>query len=249
MRATDGARSNTSSTIEVPTLYGRLPQHTHGPSPSVAGQSSFVASACRISTDGRSPTASAKPRQQRPVELDREHAVGPGVGQRDRERPEARADLDHLHARADPGVARDRPRQVRVEQEVLAERLGRSDRVRRRPARAPRRLPVELDVEDASAERGELCEGLGREVDDPPGSERSSVIDHHGNGAPGGAVGDRDEGAERQPGVRRGQPATTAGRTRTPRRSASWLPCRARRACRRTSTTAPTAGARRAAVR
>ena len=68
--------------------------------------------------------------------------------QRDGERSEAGADLDHAIAGADARVGHDRSGEVRVDQEVLAERLRRADAVasgkvadRRRPER---RRPADL---------------------------------------------------------------------------------------------------------
>ena len=86
---------------------------------------------------GPVPHRLGETRQQRSIELDRQHALGARVGQRRRQRPEPRPDLDHAHPRPDPGVARDRAGEVRIQQEVLAERLGRADRVRLGEARAP----------------------------------------------------------------------------------------------------------------
>jgi len=51
------------------------------------------------------------------------------VGQRHGERPEAGSDLEDPLARAGSGELRDPPGKVRVGQEVLAERLGRTDAV------------------------------------------------------------------------------------------------------------------------
>jgi hypothetical protein len=81
-------------------------------------------------------------RDQRRVELDRDH-VGAARVERQGERAETRPDLDHPIAGADVRVADDRPRDVRIEQEVLAERPPGSDPV------AVRELP-----EFAGAEAG-----------------------------------------------------------------------------------------------
>jgi hypothetical protein len=67
-------------------------------------------------------------RDQRRVDLDRHH-VGAGRVERHGERAETRPDLDHPIAGADVGVADDGPRDVRIEQEVLAERPAGSDPV------------------------------------------------------------------------------------------------------------------------
>jgi hypothetical protein len=67
-------------------------------------------------------------RDQCRVELDRDH-VGAGRVQRQRERAETRPDLDDPIGGADAGVADDRPCDVRIEQEVLAERTPGSDAV------------------------------------------------------------------------------------------------------------------------
>jgi len=53
--------------------------------------------------------------------------VSAGIGEGDGERPEPRADLDDERSRGGAGVGRDRARQVRIDEEVLAERLGRPD--------------------------------------------------------------------------------------------------------------------------
>jgi hypothetical protein len=62
------------------------------------------------------------------VELDGEDARA-GFRERDRKRAEPGADLQDSVARAHAGVRNDRTREVRVGQEVLAERLRRSDPV------------------------------------------------------------------------------------------------------------------------
>ena len=59
------------------------------------------------------------------VELEREHARA-GVRQRERERADSRADLDHVVAGFDAGVTDDAARGVGVREEVLAERLARA---------------------------------------------------------------------------------------------------------------------------
>ena len=69
----------------------------------------------------------AEPRQERAIELDRQDPRRARDGERGGQRPEPRPDLEHLRARTDLGVAGDRRRQVRVEQEVLTERFGRVD--------------------------------------------------------------------------------------------------------------------------
>jgi hypothetical protein len=67
-------------------------------------------------------------RQQRAVELDRED-LGAGPGERDREGPEPSPDLEDAVTEPDARVARDRAREVRIDQEMLAERLRRDDPV------------------------------------------------------------------------------------------------------------------------
>jgi hypothetical protein len=67
-------------------------------------------------------------RDQRPVELDGED-LGAGGGQGHREGAEACAHLHHPVARSDARLRSDRPRQVRVDEEVLAQGLGGTDAV------------------------------------------------------------------------------------------------------------------------
>ena len=55
-----------------------------------------------------------------------------GRRERQRERAQPGADLDDAIARAGTRLGGDRPREVRVDQEVLTERLGRLDAVARR---------------------------------------------------------------------------------------------------------------------
>jgi hypothetical protein len=64
-------------------------------------------------------------REQRPVELDREHARRARVGECHRQRPQPRADLDDPIPGTDTGVVRDRLREVRVGEEMLPERACR----------------------------------------------------------------------------------------------------------------------------
>jgi len=66
--------------------------------------------------------------QEGAVELERED-LAPGGRQRDGERAEPGTDLQDAVARSDPGVGDDRAREVRVDQEVLPERLGWPDAV------------------------------------------------------------------------------------------------------------------------
>ena len=93
------------------------------------------------------PTASARPGSRRPVELDRQHAIGARVGQRRGQRPEPRTDLDHAHARTDPGVARDRARRG-------SDRAGSSARATWRDgSRAPRRGRAPTSYQSSSTWR------------------------------------------------------------------------------------------------
>jgi hypothetical protein len=62
------------------------------------------------------------------VELEREDLTS-SIGQRDRQRPESRADLQDAVTRPDTRVRDDRARQVRIDEEVLPEGLGRPDPV------------------------------------------------------------------------------------------------------------------------
>jgi len=62
------------------------------------------------------------------VELDRDH-VGATRIERQREGAEAGPDLDNPIPGADTGIPDDRPRDVRVQEEVLSERPARSDPV------------------------------------------------------------------------------------------------------------------------
>src|SRR5215213_2693624 len=199
--------SNRSSTIVVPTLYGRFAQQTHGSSPSSAGQSHVVASAWTISTEGRSPTVSRRPRS--------------------RPRSNSIASTRSAPASASAVVSDPSPAPISstwtpgptsASRAIAAAKFGSSRKfwpsafdgrtpVASASARTAPALPAELDVEDPAPERRELLEGFGREVDDAPFAERSPVIDDHGNGAPGGRVGDGDASAERQPRVGGGQAA------------------------------------------
>ena len=70
----------------------------------------------------------AERRDEAAIELNREH-LRAGRGERQRERPEPGADLNHAIASGDAGVGGDRARQVRIDQEVLAERLRGADAV------------------------------------------------------------------------------------------------------------------------
>src|SRR5258708_30843489 len=72
-----------------------------------------------------------------PVELDGGD-VRTGLGERQRQRPEARADLHHPVARLDPGQADDAPQRVRVDDEVLTQGAARADAV---PLEKVLRLP------------------------------------------------------------------------------------------------------------
>lgn len=65
------------------------------------------------------------------VHLDREDP-GSRLGERDRQGPEAGADLDDPIAFPNAGIGNDRPGEVRVGEEVLAADPGRSDPVARR---------------------------------------------------------------------------------------------------------------------
>ena len=90
----------------------------------------------------------------------------PGLGERDRQGPETRADLDDAIAFTDAGIGHDRAGEVRVGEEVLAPDLGRPDPVARReilqserPRPSPR-SPAEPDLADALGERGDPGERL-----------------------------------------------------------------------------------------
>ena len=65
------------------------------------------------------------------VHLDREDP-GPGLGERDRQRPEAGAHLDDPIALPNAGIGHDRAGEVRVGEEVLAPDPGGPDPVARR---------------------------------------------------------------------------------------------------------------------
>src|SRR2546423_3219160 len=69
----------------------------------------------------------------------------------------------------------------------------------RRPSAG--RSPADADEADPLAEGRDAREGVLGEVDEPA-AERSTVVDYHGDGGAGGQVGDRDVGAEREPGAR-----------------------------------------------
>jgi hypothetical protein len=62
------------------------------------------------------------------VHLDREDP-GPGLSERDRQRPETGADLDDPIALTNVGIGHDRAGEVRVGEEVLAPDPGRPDPV------------------------------------------------------------------------------------------------------------------------
>ena len=64
------------------------------------------------------------------VDLERDDAA-PALEERQRERSEAGADLEHAVARVDSGEADDAPRRVGVGEEVLAQRLARAQVVAR----------------------------------------------------------------------------------------------------------------------
>jgi hypothetical protein len=62
------------------------------------------------------------------IELEREDPA-PRIGQCDRQRSEARADLQDAVTRPDTRVGYDRARKVGIDEEVLPEGLGRTDPV------------------------------------------------------------------------------------------------------------------------
>ena len=120
-------------------LYGRLAQSVKGRraaaapastmgSPSSAAQSTRIASACTTCTDARSAVTSSRAAHEAAVDLESPH-LGAGCSERDGERTEPCADLDHAIPGADSGIPHDRSREVGVDQEVLAERLRRADAV------------------------------------------------------------------------------------------------------------------------
>ena len=91
------------------------------PSPaSSAGQSSVMASASTTVTSATVGDDLAQHRHEPAVDLDRRHRR-PGLGERQRQRAETGADLDHVVAGADAGQAGDAADGVRVGDEVLAE--------------------------------------------------------------------------------------------------------------------------------
>ena len=103
--------------------------------------------------------------------------VGAGVGQGERERPEAGADLDDVVARPDPGEVGDAAHGVGVGDEVLAEVaagsqvVGFEELADRRPGV---RSPSDLDRDRRVGEVGDLGERVG--VHDEAG--RSAVGVH-----------------------------------------------------------------------
>src|SRR3954453_17249075 len=191
-----GARSNTESTIAVPMLYGRFPQAIPARSTGTDDQTVFVASAASTSTAGCDPAT----------------ARNAGMSARSNSTASTRSAPRSASAvvsapRPAPMSSTASPGPTPASAAIAAARFG---SIRKcwpsafdgsTPCRASsaRGLPGERDVEEAVAERLERGEGFGREVDDPPRSERSSVIDDHRNGAAGVEGGRGEGGAEREP--------------------------------------------------
>ena len=148
-------------------LYGRFPHIVQG---AVVAERLGPVEPHRVGlqhADGRPvPRHLLERGHEGPVELDGEH-VGAGVGDRDGERAEPGPDLHHSVARRHTGVGDDRAREVRIDQEVLAERLRGADAV------AGGEVADRAGAEPAG--RGAAGTGAGspgdRDVEDP-GPER-----------------------------------------------------------------------------
>ena len=101
-----------------------------------------------------------------------------GLGQRERQRAEAGADLDDLVAGADAGEAGDAADGVGIGDEVLAERPARMQAVTLEQfddVSVAEQLPVDADVDHAGRQRGEPGERLRRQVDDVALDEGAAV--------------------------------------------------------------------------
>ncbi len=155
-----GAVSRTRTTRGTATLYGRLETSDHGPPAGSASSSQSVLE--RVGLEHPDPDRLGllpQRRKQMPVDLDGGDR-GTHVGQRQGERAQAGADLDHAVPGADSGQANHPADGVGVGHEVLSESPARLEMMGlEQPMHVGPAVGHPLSV--ASLGRGEVDQGAG----------------------------------------------------------------------------------------